>query len=262
LAYKLHQITVVLVFLVIICCIQGASAGAPPLKDRAGYLLPYLSTPHINQSIGDCIVGTDSFDVSGVNTPGNQLPESVPFFLDLSENNAFMNISCERTGDHYVSEVWYFNNWDEFRVQREHLFHYLNQSSTISNVTLTFEYNETLATYNNSHIEKLKTQRIDAVQYISNSTSGYFIIFDSHFFPGPNYFIAYYGVVGSSDLEKYSPKLKSIMILVPKFMDNGVPNVINPITSMDVPPEIPLPVIILIMALGIVGLIRELQRRH
>jgi hypothetical protein len=173
-----------------------------------------------------------------------------------------MNISCERTGDQYVSEVWYFNNWDDFRVQRERLFHYLNQSGTISNVTLTFEYNETLATYNNSHIEKLKTQRIDAIQYISNSTSGYFIIFDSHFFPGPNYFIAYYGVVGSSDLEKNSPKLKSIMIYVPKFMDHGVPTVINPVTSMDVPPEIPLPVIILLMALGIVGFIRELQRRR
>jgi hypothetical protein len=169
-----------------------------------------------------------------------------------------MNISCERTGDHYVSEVWYFDNWDEFRLQREHLFSYLTQHGTVSSVTL--DLSEELARTNNTYLAGLKTRQVRAIKYENTTTSGYFLIFYTDIFPGPSYYIAYYGVVGSSGIQEHTPQLETlIMTTFPGLMEYQTYE-INPESPMT--RSTPLPVIIIILALGIVGLIRELQRRR
>jgi len=258
-----HLAIIVLTILLFICCTQGAFAGAPPKDQRAAWLIPlrYFQTNHTIDKIcfpDECYYQTDYYS-TGMSSasPYVSLRQS-PYFPSISQWYAYKNFSSE-SGTEYIAVVWYYNNWDDFNNGREHLFKYLTRSGTMSNVTLYFEYNETLATYNNTSVEEVKSRQIDAIQYISNSTSGYFVIFDSHFFPGQNYYIAYYGVVESSDLENYSSRLQSIMIPVPQFMDDGAPNEVNLTNPMNVPPELPIWTYIPVGAVGIVAVIRKIR---
>jgi len=258
-------IVMMIITLTIYCCIPVAFAGAPPQDERVAWLIP-LAALEMNKSISkvcissECYFQTDVYD-TGMLRIHPDLSFRQPFYFpNISRWYGYKNFSSE-SGTNYTAEVWYYDNWDEFSNGRIHLFQYLTRSGKISNITITFQYNETLATYNGTHIEEQKSRQIDAIQYVSNSTSGYFIIFDSHFFPGPNYFIAYYGVVGSSELEKYSTNLKSIMSLVPEFMDDGVPNDINPESPMPTP-TISVPVILPLGAMAIMVLLRKIRRNQ
>jgi hypothetical protein len=231
--------------------ITPASAGAPPPDCRPGYLLPYLHAPYINPSNGDCFYATDTY-------PTNLSFRSPPFFLNMSENHAFMNITCNKTGDRYVSEVWYFTDWNEFRAQREALFSYLTQHGTLSNVSL--DLSEELARVNNTYISGLKTRQIDAIKYENSATSGYFVIFSTSFFPGPNYYITYYGVVESTDLQQHTPQLETlIMTTFPRFMEHQT-NVYNPEFPM-ASQSTPFPAGIILIAIGITAFIRAQQGR-
>lgn len=245
------SLVILLVLIGSSCLIANVSAGVPPPDSRPGYLLPNLYPPYINPSNGDCFNVTDLF-------PTNRSFRSPPFFLNMSKNYAFMNISCERTGDQYISEVWYFTDWDEFNIQREALFSYLTQHGTISNVSL--DLSEEIARTNNSYITGLKTRQIKAIKYDNSITSGYFVIFSTNIFPGPNYYITYYGVVKPTDLQEHTSQLKTlIMTTFLGLMEHQ---------TCDYNPEFPMasqstpfPAGIILIAIGIVAFIRVLQGR-
>ncbi|AGB01381.1 hypothetical protein [Methanoregula formicica] len=240
-------ILILLIIVTLSCTIQIVSAEPPIPEGRPGYLLPFHS-PYANQSFekicenGNCLSVTDVY-------PTNWSFRSPPFFLNMSKYHAFMNISSD-SGDKYISEIWYFNDWDEFSHGREQILQYLNRSGTVSNITL--DFNETYASTNNSFIEGFKIRQIDVIQYNSNSTSGYFIIFGSYYFPGPNYYIAYYGVVGSSDIGEQSSRLKRIMIIVPQFMNSSRSNVVNPEVPLASLPDAPIPLPVLVTLVELV----------
>jgi len=238
-------------FIAFSCLITTASAGAPPPDSRPGYLLPNLYPPYINQSTGDCFNVTDQF-------PTNRSFRSPPFFLNMSENYAFMNISCERTGERYVSEVWYFTDWDEFIKQRESLFRYLIQHGTMSNVSL--DLSEELARINNTYISGFKTRQINAIRYEDPTKSGYFVIFSTNFFPGPNYFIVYYGVVEPTDLKEHSTQLETLITtVIPNFLE-GESYVFNPEFPM-ASQSTPFPTGLFFIAVIVVVFIKSLRGR-
>jgi hypothetical protein len=250
-----------LFFLIISCYIQGAVAGAPPYYDRPGAFIPRDFTPYINQSDGNCTV-------IGIYPPVSEQPEIMkippdmsdsapdistnppPYFPDLSQNYALRNISCENPNNRFISIMWYFNKWDTFQIQRERLFTSLIQHGTVSNVTLNFVAHTT-----NTASENLSTRHINVIKYNSTSTSGYFVIFDSGLYPRPNYFIAYYGVIGSTDVDAYLTNLESF--LATRYSDDQF----NPVIPMATP-TIPIPISIPFGAFGIVVAIRKIRGNH
>lgn len=130
-----------------------------------------------------------------------------------------MNITCNRTGDRYISEARYFEDWDEFRQEREYLFRYLMRHGTISQVTL--DLSDELARTNDTYIAGLKTRHVDATAYESPETSGYFLIFSTDFFPEPGYFIAYYGIAGPAGPKEQPDELETrIMTTFPGMMES------------------------------------------
>ena len=156
-----------------------ACARPPPPEYWADYMLPHLVD--INQSVRDNFIVTDA---------------PVPEFPNLSPYYAYQNILYTKTGEHYVSEVWYFTDGNEFSAQAAHIKNYLAFHGEISNTTLDLLPELTQSSVNpgtaeyyhdNLNISELK---ISAIEYRSNVTSGYFVIF-----PEP-YFIAYYGRTG------------------------------------------------------------------
>ena len=253
---------------------MAVSAGAPPPQYRAKYLLPNSYEPEIY-----------SFNVTDSFKGFNQPFRASPYFPNMTKNFAFMNISYGTTGDRYISEVWYFDDWDKFDMQRDVLFDYLNRQGTISNVTLDlsdelaiFNYlnqhgtisNETidlldeLAGTHDDYISGLENQEIDAIQYESPETSGYFIIFATDFFPGSNYYIAYYGIAGPGVLENHSGRLETIiMTAVPGFLEGFneegrlyMPNPESPMPDR----ATPLPALVPALAFGIAMLWNRLKK--
>lgn len=252
-----RPIMMLLIILALSCCIQNVIAEPPLPEGRPGYLLPFHS-PYANQSIGKICENGGCFSVTDI-YPTNWSFRKPPYFLNMSKYHAFLNISSDN-GDKYVSEVWYFNNWEDFREQRERLFTFLAQHGMMSNITL--DLSDALNRTNNTYYTGLTNKRISAIQYINATTSGYFIIFDTHFFPGPNYYIAYYGIIGSPDLQNYSSTLDSFMTIVPYFMEAGGTNTMNPGSPMAVPTRIPLPLVTPVGAVGIVAAIRKIRGKN
>ena len=156
------------------------SATPPPPEYRAGYMLPQLD--YINSSI------RNDFTVT---------KEPVPEFPDLSPYHAYQNILYKKTGEHYVSEVWYFTDVSEFSNQSAHIKTYLASHGELSNTTLDllpeltqFSVNPGTAEYYRKQMDYYPVQNIPAVEYRSNITSGYLVILPNH------YYIAYYGRAG------------------------------------------------------------------
>ena len=156
-----------------------ACARPPPPEYWADYMLPHLVD--INQFVRDNFIVTD---------------EPVPEFPNLSPYYACQNLLYTKTGEHYVSEVWYFTEGNEFSTQTAHIKNYLASHGEMSNTTLDllpeltqFSVNPGAAEY--YHVDlNISVLKIPAIEYRSNVTSGYFVILSDP------YFIAYYGRAG------------------------------------------------------------------
>lgn len=231
------------------CCVQITSATPPPLESRSFYLLPNPTGPYYNQSIDLGFIAGSTYYESRISSP----------FPNLSEYRGFRNFSFTKTGRTYISEVWYFNDWTTFKTSKDDLFHYLKKHGNLSPVTL--EITEELARTNDPWITGLRTKQINATQYIAPETSGYFIIFSTDFFPGENYYIAYYGVDGQSDLANDTPQIKTlIMSCFPGFVEKQ--NYLYDLASPETLPT-PLPTVPAILAISCIGLIGIYwQKRH
>jgi len=230
---------------------MAVSAGAPPNDCRAGYLLPQSYKPDINRSEDYSFNVTYSFESF------EQPFREPPYFPNVTKNFAFMNISYDTTGDRYISEVWYFNDWNEFDMQRNVLFDYLNKHGTTSNVTL--DLSDELAGTHDDYISGLRTREVDALKYESPETSGYFLIFSTNIFPGPNYYIAYYGTVGPGVLENHSGRLEIIIMTVFPYLMENHNYESNPKSPMP-DTATPLPALVPALALGVAMLWNKLKR--
>jgi hypothetical protein len=244
---KFHWITIFYAVLLFSCCVQIAHATPPPLESRPFYLLPNPTGPYDNQSIDLGFVVNSPYYDDGKLSP----------FPRASEYRGFRNFSYAKTGRTYIAEVWYFNDWTAFKTNNDDLFHYLKKHGTLSPIVLNIT--EELTRTNDPWIAGLHAKQINATQYIANDTSGYFILFSTDYFPGENYFIAYYGVAGQSDLADDTPQIKTlIMSCFPGFVEKQ--NYTFDPTSTATRPA-PLLVTIAILAIGCVCIFSTIQRR-
>ncbi|MEN6341081.1 MAG: hypothetical protein ABFC89_00825 [Methanospirillum sp.] len=79
-------------------------------------------------------------------------------------------------------------------------------------------------------------QAINATRYEGDATSGYVITFATNFFPGENYCIAYYGVVGPAGLsEETMHRLRLLAMTSLRFVSLGRYE-FDPATPMTLPP--------------------------
>ncbi len=248
---KFQWRTIIFAVVLFSCCVHIAYATPPPAEGRPWYLLPNPMGPYYNQSIDSGFFVGDPYRDDG--------PTSV-FFPRLSEYRLLRNFSFEKTGRTYISEVWYFNDGTRFKTNKDDLFHYLKKHGTITPVIL--DITEELARTNDPWITGLRAKHISTTQYISPETSGYFIFFSTDFFPGENYYIAYYGVVGHSDLADDTPQIKTlIMSCFPGFVEKQDYHFdpTSPATQ-----SLPLPSVLVILAIGCtvpVSLLIQKRRR-
>jgi len=197
---KSPRLLVLYTLVIICCCTQIAAATPPPPEYRVAYLLPNPVGPYYNQSVNLGFL---------VSSPHNSTG-TFPAFPQLSEYRASRNFTYAKTGDPYFSEVWYFNNGDSFAAGRNELMTYVQEHGTSSPVIL--DLSEDLARAGDPYIAGLHATRVNATAYRANDTSGYFIVFSTDFFPGENYYIAYYGTVGRSDPGNATPQIKTLIV--------------------------------------------------
>src|SRR5208282_3312304 len=157
-ARRMGVLFIVFIFLTVFI-IAFAGATPPPPEYRAAYLLPYLGD--INTSVSDYLNVTD---------------EGVPLFPPLSPYFASQNILDEKTGEHYVSEVWYFTDENEFTAERALLINYLAFNGRVSNTTLNITPELSQFSSYPGADEYTQIHHIPALEYDSNSSSGYFVM--------------------------------------------------------------------------------------
>lgn len=243
---KFSLCTTLGVIMLVWCSVQIAHATPPPPEGRAIYLLPDPDAPYYNQSI-DLGFSTSS----PVYDDGRS-----SIFPRLSDYWCMRNFSYGETGKNYHSEVWYFNDWTQFNTGRDNLLRYAKIHGTVSPASL--DITEELARTNDPYISGLQVKQIPAAQYTASDTSGYFIFLSTDFFPGENYFIAYYSVDGQSDLVADSPQIKTlIMSCLPGFVENRT-FAFNPTSPISRPGPIVVATVIIILAwIGVVILIQR-----
>lgn len=192
-----------------VAAIPVADATPPPYEGRAWYLLPQPASLYYNESNNLGFIDATPPVYSGK-------PTRLPW---LSDYHAFGNYMHKESGTMYVAEIWYYHDWESFQTDRDYLVSYLGKQGTITPMTLdlTNEYPNT----NDPYISALRTRQVNATRYISGTTSGYFIIVSTGFFPGENYYIAYYGTERGSDLLEDTPRLKTLILSVfPGFVEH------------------------------------------
>lgn len=245
---KFHWSTIFYAVLLFSCCVQIVHATPPPPEGRSFYLLPNPTGPYYNQSIDlGFDVGSTYYD-DGISSP----------FPHLTKYRAFRNFSYTKTGRAYISEVWYFNDWTTFKTNKDDLFQYLKKHGALSPIVLNIT--EELTRTNDPYITGLHAKHINATKYIAKDTSGYFIIFSTDFFPGENYFITYYGVIGQSDLVDDTPQVKTlIMSCFPGFVEKQKYS-FDPIIPTNQPA--PLPVTLVILAIAGIFFIAAIRKQR
>ena len=117
---------------------------------------------------------------------------SPPFFPVLSQYCGYANYSRTGSDDRYLAGEWYFNDGEEFLRAEKELYQYLEEHGRVSTV-------------------ELNISKGDVTKYECETTSGYFLVYKNTFGREGDYFIVYYGVVGSVDLSNQAPFLKALI---------------------------------------------------
>ena len=144
---------------------------------------------------------------------------TMPFFPDLSPYRAYKKFIYLGDGRQYVSEVWYFDDTDTFPIKKKELIQYLKNHGTLSNEIL--DLSEEFAQTNNTYLLNYGLRQVNATRYVSNETSGFFIIHPDRHYPGNNYYIAFYGVIGPSDFQDSVHPLKIFITTVAPELKMG-----------------------------------------
>ncbi|MEN6341082.1 MAG: hypothetical protein ABFC89_00830 [Methanospirillum sp.] len=124
-----------------------------------------------------------------------------------------------------------------FTEGKDELHHYFDQHGTVTPIVLNLS--PEIATSNSPAIAEFSRskqwQAINATRYESEETSGYAITFATNYFPGENYYIAYYGVVGPAELsEGTAHRLRLLaMTILPVLIRGGYE--FDPTNPMAVP---------------------------
>jgi hypothetical protein len=146
-----------------------------------------------------------------------------PFFPGLSKYHSSNNYSLLSTGDQYIAESWYFENYAELNNAEKQLYPFLLANGNISWETIDF-YDQANRTdyYSLEETLAFKNVTYPVTTYESRNTSGYFIVAELQVPRYSGYYITYWGIVGSPDLKKHSSHIKVLMFTrTPTFSGSG-----------------------------------------
>jgi len=175
--------------------------GLPPPEGMAQWYVPGSGTRMENGTLIEVWSVAEHFELINDRIIG----ESPSYFPEVSQYCGYAN--CRRIGsnDQYLIAAWYFDDEKKFLQSERDLYQYLEKHGRVSTVELdiTEEINgET----------KSGPKRFDATKYESEITSGYFLVYKKPFLESrDDYFIVYYGAMGSVDLSKQRPLLKELI---------------------------------------------------
>ncbi len=173
-----------------------ASADPPPPSYRAQWAAPSFDC--LNASDADLFVAIDS------SSSEQGLSKRPPFLPDVSDAFYYCNLSAPSIGERYLVAIWYFDTLTGFTEGKDELHHYFGQHGTITPIVLNLSP-EIAASSRPAIAEFSRSkqwQTINATRYESKETSGYAITFATNYFPGENYYIAYYGIVDPAELSE------------------------------------------------------------
>jgi len=114
-------------------------------------------------------------------------------FPPLSGDRAYKEYSFGPNDSRFVGETWYFSDWDSFETGKEELLRYTETYGKTGTVILNIS--DSLTNYQSS--DRKPGRSIKATRFQDNSTTGYFFVVNNPGYPGENYFITYYGTIGS-----------------------------------------------------------------
>jgi|GEM_PF-2334946 len=227
-------LVVLFLFLIFSCLTSTASATPPPSEQRIKYLLPNSNNDYnitmrsndlvisSNQSTDDRFTTLDYVGPGMVYAYGNSSVtsgSSLPFFPEISQYWAYKHFIHLKTGETYVSQVWFFNDWTTFETKKEELYQYLQKHGQVSKVSL--DISDELIQTNNSIFSGMKIHQYNVTRYVSKDTSGYFIVHENSWYPGLNCYIIYIGVKGQTDFQEPIHPLKMLFVSISPQLNTG-----------------------------------------
>ena len=136
------------------------------------------------------------------------IDESPSCFPAISQYCGYVN--CRRTGsdDQYLIAAWYFDDNKKFARAEEELYHYLKEHGEVYAVELNISEDLKRLGKEREHTP----EKFNVTGYESETTSGYFLVYKNPFGRDMDeFFIVYYGSMGSVDLPNQTPFLKELI---------------------------------------------------
>ena len=186
--------------------------GLPPPAGMPEWYVPGCGTRMENETLIEVRSVAEHFEL----IDDRIIDESPSCFPAVSQYCGYAN--CRRTGsdDQYLIAAWYFDDEKKFLQSERDLYQYLEKHGRVSTVELDIseEISEEIKRRENRSAwgPTFGPKSFDATKYESEITSGFFLVYKKPFLEGrDDYFIVYYGAMGSVDFSKQRPLLKKLI---------------------------------------------------
>ncbi|NOR60312.1 MAG: hypothetical protein GQ469_06760 [Methanosarcinales archaeon] len=178
--------------------------GLPPSAGMPEWYVPGCGSRMENGTLIEVRSVAEHFELIG----DRIIDESPSCFPAVSQYCGYAN--CRRTGsdDQYLIASWYFDDSKKFSRAEVDLYQYLEERGRVSTVELNIS--EDLKRLGKER--EYTPDKFNVTGYESETTSGYFLVYKNPF--GRNmdeFFIVYYGSMGSVDLPNQTPFLKELI---------------------------------------------------
>lgn len=228
-------INIMSLLILFIFLIPIAHAPPPPPESRIQFLLPsseidYNTTMRSydlfvssNKSTDDRFVTLDYVGPGKVYAYGDRIVtsgSSLTYFPELSQYWAYKHFLYLKTGELYVAQVWFFDDWGTFQTRKKELSQYLQIHGQVSKESL--DLSDELVISNNSVYSGLKSRQFNVTKYLGKDTSGYFIVHEDSRYPGINCYIIYIGIIGPTDVQDYLNPLTKLFVSISPNLDTGI----------------------------------------
>jgi hypothetical protein len=186
----------------------------PRFQDRAILMIPLFG----NMSYDPNPYSDLNIPISNKYAADRFIPDKLneespsPYFPPISKYHAFKNFSLLNSDNQYISESWYFNDYEELKTGETTLYSFLSRNGNISRETIDFIELVDPANRPSPTKSSLKNYSYAMTKYESNSTSGYFVVAEKNVSLYNGYYITYYGTIGPSHLLEQSPHIKLLML--------------------------------------------------
>lgn len=178
--------------------------GLPPPAGMPEWYIPGYDIKIENESIVKDRSVAEQFELIG----NRIINKNLPYFPVISQYCGYANYSRTRSDDRYLVAAWYFEDSKKFLQAEEELLQYLEGHGRVSNMMV--DISEEIK--RSGKDERYKGEiMFDVTQYENEITSGYFLVYNNPFGIRDDYFIVYYGFVGSFNLSNQTVFLKELI---------------------------------------------------